>query len=440
MNLPKVKAILYGAKSYSDGTHPILIRITFNRERIYKSVGFSVEENAWDELNGLVWEKKPSITKRQEGQLKQEKLKELKSKYGSAFIISNARHVNTVIQDSISEVNSIIQQLHVNDEKIDLKTIKERLNPANIGDRKNSFFVYAKERQDLLFNKGSVGTSRSYDSAINKLKAFLKNKDIRFENFDLKLLQGYEVYMISNGLKTNTIHNNFKILRAVYYAAQKEGLVSVEKNPFFLFKLKLDNQLKKEKLNVEEIIAIERLSLETGSLIWHVRNCFLFSFYCAGIRVSDLLQLKWQNISSADRLEYKMDKTGGYKSIALLPKAKKILECYKAAESFQDDFIFPLLNTEANLENSTILHSQLSAKTTIINKYLKKIAALAKIDKVLSSHIARHSFSDIARKRGASLYDISKLLSHSSIKITEAYLASLDIESQDAAHKGALDF
>lgn len=440
MNLPKVKAILYKVKTYSDGTHPILIRLTLNRERIYKSVGYSVPPESWDDDKGLVWEKKPTISKRQEGQLNEEKLKLLKANYSNASLLSNARHINTIIEDSIAEVNNIIQLLHVNGEDVNLKTIKEKLNPSSQGDRKSSFFIYAKEREELLYNLGSIGTSRSYNSAIAKFRTFLKGKDIQFLDVNLKLLQDYEAYMVSKGLKTNTIHNNFKILRAIYYAAQKEGIVSADKNPFFIFKLKLDNQVKKDKLNVEEIVAIEKLSLDEYSLIWHVRNCFLFSFYCAGIRVSDLLQLKWQNISSSDRIEYKMDKTGGYKSIALLPKAKAILSFYKMEDQKPGDFIFPFLNTEANLHNPSILHAQLSAKTTIVNKYLKKIAELAKIDKVLSSHIARHSFSDIARKRGTSLYDISKLLGHSSIKITESYLASLDTESQDAAHKGALDF
>jgi site-specific recombinase XerD len=52
---------------------------------------------------------------------------------------------------------------------------------------------------------------------------------------------------------------------------------------------------------------------------------------------------------------------------------------------------------------------------------------------VISNHIARHSFSDIARKKGISVYDISKMLGHGNISITQRYLDSLDYESQDRA-------
>ena len=53
----------------------------------------------------------------------------------------------------------------------------------------------------------------------------------------------------------------------------------------------------------------------------------------------------------------------------------------------------------------------------------------AGIDKKLTSHVARHSFAEIARTKGVPLYDISKALGHSSLAITEQYLSSFDENS-----------
>lgn len=50
-------------------------------------------------------------------------------------------------------------------------------------------------------------------------------------------------------------------------------------------------------------------------------------------------------------------------------------------------------------------------------------------------HIARHSFANIARQKNANVYDISKALGHSNLKITETYLAKFDTTSQDATMK-----
>lgn len=50
-------------------------------------------------------------------------------------------------------------------------------------------------------------------------------------------------------------------------------------------------------------------------------------------------------------------------------------------------------------------------------------------------HCARHSFANIARQKKANVYDISKALGHSSLKITESYLSKFDTTSQDATMK-----
>src|SRR5580658_9487441 len=116
MDLPKVKAILFTGKTYSNGTHPVMIRVTQNRKRIYKAAGFSIPPDAWDIENSRVYEKKPIITKRQEGQLKSDKLLEIRKRYKGAVVLSNAKHINSSIDDLINEINGISQKLKVNEE------------------------------------------------------------------------------------------------------------------------------------------------------------------------------------------------------------------------------------------------------------------------------------------------------------------------------------
>ena len=95
-------------------------------------------------------------------------------------------------------------------------------------------------------------------------------------------------------------------------------------NPFFQFKVS-EPRGKRDKLSIEDLQAIEDLDLEGGSLIWHVRNYFLFSFYCAGVRFGDMAKMKRSNVvanGSGPRLEYQMSKTGNGKSLKLLPQAR----------------------------------------------------------------------------------------------------------------------
>lgn len=50
-------------------------------------------------------------------------------------------------------------------------------------------------------------------------------------------------------------------------------------------------------------------------------------------------------------------------------------------------------------------------------------------------HTARHSFADMGRKKKASTYDISKILGHFSLNVTENYLSKFDTQSEDEAMK-----
>ncbi len=52
-------------------------------------------------------------------------------------------------------------------------------------------------------------------------------------------------------------------------------------------------------------------------------------------------------------------------------------------------------------------------------------------------HGARHSFADVLRQNGASVHTISKALGHSSIAVTEAYLAAFDRADVEAEMRNA---
>ena len=57
-----------------------------------------------------------------------------------------------------------------------------------------------------------------------------------------------------------------------------------------------------------------------------------------------------------------------------------------------------------------------------LNSYLKELADICKIKKVLTFHVARHTFSTtICLDNGLPIETLSKMLGHSDIKITQAY-------------------
>ena len=56
-----------------------------------------------------------------------------------------------------------------------------------------------------------------------------------------------------------------------------------------------------------------------------------------------------------------------------------------------------------------------------MNRYLKDIALLARIEKNVTMHVARHTFATWALHNGIPLSTVSRTLGHTSVKTTEIY-------------------
>lgn len=298
----------------------------------------------------------------------------------------------------------------------------------------SSIIDFADHQHTLFVKKEQLNYAKHYKSIFKKLKNYALNElgqiDLLFSEINVSFLNEYEAYLASKGNRINTIGKNMKVIRAVINDAINEDLLPFEKNPFHKYSIKRENT-HKVALNIKEIRNLEKVRLVKDTPLWHVRNYFLFSYYCAGIRAGDFIRLKWSNIVDG-RLVYIMGKNNKIVNIKLNLKAISIIELYSTNKNKDQNYLFPLLpNSIVPIDKGKLLNL-VNSKNVIINKHLRKLAIKVKIDRPLSFHIARHSFSDISRKKGADLYSISKALNHSNLRITEAYLASFDQEAADS--------
>ncbi|MCD4737485.1 MAG: tyrosine-type recombinase/integrase [Bacteroidales bacterium] len=73
-------------------------------------------------------------------------------------------------------------------------------------------------------------------------------------------------------------------------------------------------------------------------------------------------------------------------------------------------------------------YARIRQRVKDINKYVDRIAKGVGITKKVTMYTARHSFSTILKRSGASIEYISESLGHSNIKTTENYLDSFEDE------------
>lgn len=187
----------------------------------------------------------------------------------------------------------------------------------------------------------------------------------------------------------------------------------------------------------EEIQKIEHLELEPSTSIWHAKNIWLFSFYFAGVRISDVLKIKWSDFKDG-RLYYLMDKNDKLVTLKIPEKAKTILKYYEPEKRFDEDFVFPdLKNADPNNIKDVFTKTRAAARR--FNKYLKRIAEITGIEKNLSNHIARHSFGNIAGDKSNPLM-LQKLYRHFNLKTTINYQANFVHKEADDALDAVVDF
>lgn len=412
MSAPKIAIVYYTYKKYADGTHPIMIRITANRKARYISTGYSVKPENWDEENNCLLESrvKNDLSKK---------------------VLSNAKAINSDIEQKLSDVIRVKQQVSLTDGIQSSQHIKDKA--TNKYNASSDFFVYSNTIVLDLAERNKISTSKNYLSVIRRMEGFVKTKSLLFSDLTVDFLKQYQTYLIKEGIKGNTSNFHLKTVRSIIYKAMNESepLMAQDKNPFLRFKMK-NSVTEKETLSMQEIEKIKRLKLKAPEQQKQInaRNYYLFSFNNAGIRISDLMLLKNNNIIDG-RLHYEMGKTGHFKSIKLNAESKAIIKQYKKRGSKPEAFLFPILDSDIDYSNALVLRKKLDSKASGINDELKVLASLAKLNKRLHFHSSRHSFANIARKKKADLYSISKALGHKSLKVTEMYLASFDEQSLD---------
>jgi integrase len=261
-----------------------------------------------------------------------------------------------------------------------------------------------------------------------KLASFFNEVDRDLREADENLLKDFEAYLYKLGNQANTAAANVSILKRVYKQAIDDGVVDRPNLRFMGYQVKTES-VERDKLTREEITVLEKLTLPEGSILWHTKNYFLFSFYLAGIRFADVVQMRWKNVTEG-YLRYIMDKTKKVQSLKLHKEAKMILDFYAHPDKKREDFIFPILKSNYDTLSALEQANLISSKNAIVNRNLKLLAAKMEISKKLTFHVARHSFAYIAFKVTKDSLAVQRALQHSELKETQEYITSLANDSE----------
>lgn len=371
-------------KLQKDSKSTIMLRIIVNNKAADVSLKTSILHEHWDKQNRRVSGMNPE-----------------------------AHDINTYLDKVSSTLQHHYRQAQMEGKHLTASMLKQRFmatgsNPPSLLE----IFDKQVKDADRLAHAGQISMSHSnrHKLVYRRLEEFCKKmgrQDMPLEQFNRQMIHELELFFRTDcRLSINTTAKMMSMVRKGILWAYRCGIILT--NPFSTYRIKKEES-QKQYLNRQEIIRIMNKRLDIPRLA-SIRDIFIFSCF-TGIAYSDICRLrKDQIISDSDKSMYihlYRTKPNHPAFIPLLPQAKKIASFY--IRKGESEYLFPSISNQKS------------------NAYLKELADICHIRKRVTFHVARHTFATtVTLANDVALQNVSKMLGHSSTRMTQHYARVLD--------------
>ncbi|MVM33436.1 tyrosine-type recombinase/integrase [Spirosoma sp. HMF4905] len=382
-----------------DNTYPLALRITQDRKSTFFHLGFNLLESEWDASSQKVKKSHPNSTR-----------------------------LNNLILKKKAEVSDKLIDLQVQQKDVSVSAIRKQIKPKD----GKSFFTLASQCIENMRNEGKYNRVKTDEARIKHFREFLDGADITFSEIDVPLLNRFRAYLKgTRQISERTVINHLIVIRTVYNQAIAGNMVDAKYYPFGKGKIsiKFPDSIK-IGLVPSEVKNLEQIDLSDNEYLNHARNIWLVSFYFAGMRISDVLRMKWSDFQD-DRMHYTMGKNNKAGSLKTPEKVLAILKQYKKQPK-KNDLIFPELKVLEDSEDTYHVQRKISYAVKRLNKALTIISERAGIAKPVTMHIARHTFGNISGDK-IPVQMLQKLYRHSNITTTIGYQSNFINKTADDA-------
>lgn len=385
----RVSFFLKKAKLLKNGEASVAMRITVDGQRVENNIRKSILPNLWDQ-----------------------------SKERAKGTSSAAVDLNRFIEDARIRIHQIVTELQQTGAEINPLIVQQRFyGVGQVRKQERTILQVIQEHNDeakQLIGKDFVEiTWRRYETMKRYLGELIKHKygvdDLPLSDFTGEVIRAYEVYLkTEKDLCQNTLIRYMKALKKITNRCLANDWI--QKDPFAGIKFR-EEPTEPEFLTLEEVDRI--YNCNPGSKRLEViKDMFLMSAF-TGLAFTDVSQLTEDHIvtdyDGNKWIRKPRQKTKQMSNIPLLDVPLAIIEKYQGDKKATKKGV--LLPIPCN---------------QVMNRYLKEIAEICKINKRLTMHTARHTYATLCLSQGVSLKNVSKMLGHASVKMTERYARVLD--------------
>lgn len=272
----------------------------------------------------------------------------------------------------------------------------------------DSFFKYLQYEK-----RYSPKTITSYQTDIHQFSKFL------VASYDEKCpelatygtIRSWIVSLVEAKLDPRSINRKIACLRSFYKFCLKQE--AIEKDP--MQKIKVLKTSKKLPNFVHEEDMTKLLdNIEFGTTLEGWRDRLIIElFYGTGIRLSELISLKDQNVKLHERTIKVLGKRNKERVIPFSKSIVSIIEEYRMVrerEVNKKDHNFLFVSNTGEPVYPMMVYR-------LVRKYLDKFTSVEK----RSPHVLRHSFATHLLNKGAEINAVKDLLGHTSLAATQVY-------------------
>jgi len=382
--------------NYVSGKLPIYIRITINGQRVELTAQRECEPEKWNIAAGR--------------------------KIGTK---EEVRILNAFLDTLQAKIYEIHRKLVEADEEISAEIIRNHLSGKAAKSRMViALFQQHNDRVAKLINKDyAPGTLTRYKTTLDHSRDFIrwkyKAEDLDILKLNYEFITDFEYWLKSvRNIGHNTAIKYLATFKKIVIICIKNGWLP--RDPFHAYKMS-KREVDRTALTSEELSKIlkKKFDRERLSQVWDI---FLFCCY-TGLAYIDVYKMSRSEIITGidgeKWLVIKRQKTDSPSRIPLLPQALCILKKYdKDPQCEIKGQLLPVLSNQK------------------MNSYLKEIAVLCRINKVITFHLARHTFATtVTLTNGVPMESVSKMLGHRNLKTTQQYAKIVDVKVSEDMKK-----
>ena len=386
-NTLSVLFIIKKSKLLKNGEAPICMRITVNKRVAEVMIKRSIPVDLWNQ--------KKECSK------------------GKDRVATELNHYINTVRAKILQIH---RELEIDNKTITADIIKDCFYGRDKAQR-SLLEVYAEHNEKcraLIGKEYTESTVTKFDTSINRLKEYIRScyhrDDMMLAELDGQFIRDFDFWLKTDKhCQNNSALKHLKNLKKVVRIALANGWI--KKDPFYGIRFKQE-EVNVEFLSREELDILMNKEF-TIKRLEQVRDIFVFCCFTA-LAFVDVQQLSREHLikdnNGALWIRKARQKTNQMCNIPVLSIPQRILGKYEDnAECIKKGVLLPVISNQR------------------MNAYLKEIADLCGIAKRLTTHVARHTAATVVfLANDVSMENVSKILGHSNIRMTQHYARVLD--------------